>query len=190
MVGKVVAKLDALGLSENTLVLFTGDNGTHPRLTSMLGDREYPGGKGKTTDNGTHVALIARWPGVIEPGRICDDLVDFTDILPTLTDVADAELPDGIPFDGVSFAPQLRGEAGTPRDWIYCWYERNGKRDQASRHARDKQFKLYGDGRFYDVTVDPQEASPLRGTLTDAAAARREALQIVLDRMKVDTDRH
>lgn len=188
MVGKVVARLDELGLRDNTLVIFTGDNGTNQKITSRLGDREYPGGKGKTSDNGTHVALLASWPKVIRPGRTCDDLIDFTDVLPTLVEVGGATLPDGIPFDGASFAPQLRGESGTPREWIYCWYERDGKRNKVSRHARDKQYKLYADGRYFDVVADPLEEQTLGQTLAPEAADRRAKLQAVLDRMRVESD--
>jgi arylsulfatase A len=189
MVGKVVAKLEELGIRDNTLVIFTGDNGTNQKIASRMGDAVVPGGKGKTTDNGTHVALVASWPQVIEPGRESDDLIDFTDVLPTLTEVGEARLPAGIPFDGVSFAPQLRGETGTARDWIYCWYQRDGKRDKASRHARDRQYKLYATGEMYDVDADPQEKSPLDPQSGDSPVAeRRAALQAVLDRMKVDSD--
>lgn len=189
MVGKVVSKLEALGIRENTLVLFTGDNGTNQRITSRMGQVRVPGGKGKTTDNGTHVALLASWPAVIKPHRESDDLIDFTDVLPTLAEVGGVPLPANIPFDGVSFAPQLRGEPGAPRDWIYCWYQRDGKRDKASRHARDRRFKLYATGSMFDVIADPAEKSPLDPLADDPHATRRRAaLQGVLDRMKIDSD--
>ncbi|MFG0334392.1 MAG: sulfatase-like hydrolase/transferase [Maioricimonas sp. JB049] len=107
MVGKIFEKLDALGLRENTLVIFTGDNGTYTGIRSRMGNRKVKGGKGKTTDNGTHVPFIASWPGTIEPD-VADDLVDFTDILPTLADLAVAERPADIPFDGYSLVPVLK----------------------------------------------------------------------------------
>lgn len=169
MVGRIVDQLDELGIREQTLLLFTGDNGTFTGITSLMGDRRVQGGKGHTTDNGTHVPFIASWPGRVPAGEVCDQLVDFTDFLPTLADLAGADLPAGIPFDGHSIVPQLTGETGTPREWIYCWYERNGKRDQASEHVRDQRFKLYRDGRFYDVLADPAEANPLDASQLDAA---------------------
>ncbi|MCX6895482.1 MAG: sulfatase-like hydrolase/transferase, partial [Verrucomicrobia bacterium] len=83
-VGEVLKKLDDLGLRGNTLVFFSGDNGTARPITTVMRDgREIKGGKGNLTDTGSWVPLLASWPGVIKPGTTCDGLVDFTDILPT-----------------------------------------------------------------------------------------------------------
>ena len=101
-VGRVVAALDRLQLRNNTLVVFTTDNGTaahnlagvegdeliYEPVVSKMGDREIPGGKATLTDWGTRVPLIASWPGTIVPGQVSDDLVDMSDILPSLADVA------------------------------------------------------------------------------------------------------
>jgi arylsulfatase A len=168
--------LDDLGIRENTAVIFAGDNGTYTGVTSMLDDVAVRGGKGSTSDNGTHVAMIASWPGAGPAGKICGDLVDFSDLLPTLAELAGAELPADIALDGRSFAPQLRGEKGTPRDWIYCWYSRNGIRNKASQHVRDQQFKLYADGRMYDVVDDFYEKKPLNIDSLDAATREKHAL--------------
>ena len=88
MVGRVTAQLDASGLSEKTLVIFTGDNGTHPSLQSGFQGRLVKGDKGRPTDAGTHVPLIAQWKGHVPAGRVSQDLVDFTDFLPTLGEIA------------------------------------------------------------------------------------------------------
>ncbi|REJ82560.1 MAG: arylsulfatase [Planctomycetota bacterium] len=173
MVGKIVDTLEETGRRDDTLVIFLGDNGTAVGITSMMGDTAVPGGKGKTTDNGTHVPLIANWPSVVPAGTVNGDLIASTDFFPTLMEVAGIE--DATTPDGRSFAPQLRGEPGTPREWIYCWYERNGKRTKASQHIRNQQFKLYRDGRFYDVVADLEESNPLstEDLSDDAAAAHR-----------------
>ena len=107
---------------------------------------------------------------------MCGELVDLTDFLPTLADLADADLPADIPFDGRSIAPQLAGEAGTQREWIYCWYERNGKRNNASEHLRNQQYKLYRDGRFYDVVADTAEETALDMSQLDDDAERALAM--------------
>ncbi|MBW3596381.1 MAG: sulfatase-like hydrolase/transferase [Planctomycetes bacterium] len=181
MVGKIVARLEELDLRDDTLVLFTCDNGTAVGIESRMGEKVVPGGKGKTTDNGTHVPLIANWPGVV-PAGVSHDLVDFTDVLPTLAEISGAPLPAGVELDGRSFAPQLRGEPGRPRTWIFSWYERNGRRNQASRWARDQHFKLYDNGRFFDVVADPKEETPLDpASLSDAQRKVREEFQAVLD---------
>ncbi|MFW6169939.1 MAG: sulfatase-like hydrolase/transferase [Planctomycetota bacterium] len=167
MVGKLVAKLEELGLRENTLILFTGDNGTYTGITSRFNGRDWRGGKGHMMDNGTHVALVANMPGTIPTGRVNSDLIDFSDFFPTLAEFAGAELPADVRIDGGSFAPQLRGELGDPREHIYCWYFRNGKPveggddHRAGESARNHRYKLYRDGGFHDVTRDFYETDPL-----------------------------
>jgi arylsulfatase A len=187
IIGRIVARLDELGLRENTLLLFTGDNGTPRPITSKMKDgRSIRGGKGLTTDAGTHVALIANFKGTIYPGRLCSDLVDFSDFLPTLADAARASIPAGAKIDGRSFMPQLLGKKASPRDSIFCWYRRDpGK--TLFRFARDKRFKLYdkGDypraGKLYDVQADPLEQSPIEpGRHSDV----RKRLRAVLNSMK------
>ncbi|MFW6162275.1 MAG: sulfatase-like hydrolase/transferase [Planctomycetota bacterium] len=174
-VGQVVAALERLGLRERTLVLFTADNGTPRGITSKMGDVTIPGGKGKMTDAGCHVALIASWPGTTPAGRVCDDLIDFSDVLPTLADLAGARLPEGVTLDGRSFLPQLRGEKGSPRDWVYIQLNKK-------RAVRDRRWKLYADGRLFDVAADPFEKRPFKpGDGGAEAAAARERLQKALD---------
>jgi len=141
LVGKIVTKIDEMRLSENTLIIFTGDNGTDQPIVSMYRGEEYPGGKGRTTDNGTHVPLIVRWDKKIEANNECLDMVDFSDFLPTICDAAKIEIPSEIPVDGISFLPQLLGKNGKSRKWIYSWYSPEGK--ELKEFARNKDYKLY-----------------------------------------------
>lgn len=136
-VGQIVAKLEALGLRENTLILFTGDNGTDKPVVTKMDGREIVGGKGKMTDEGTRVPLIASWPGTIRKGLISDDLVDFADMMPTLCEVSGASLPAGYAGDGKSILPVLLGEAGREKPWVYIWY-----RGQVM--ARNQDYSLVG----------------------------------------------
>jgi arylsulfatase A len=147
-----------------------------------MGDRVVKGGKGSTSDAGTHVPFIVSWPGTVKPG-VSQALVDFSDVLPTLCEVAGAEVPDELPIDGRSFLPVLRGEKESVREWTYCWYARDGGK-AGSEFARDRRFKLYRDDRFYDVAADPLEETNLlaAGELSAEAVAARDALQKVLDR--------
>ena len=161
MVGKVVDKLDALGIRKNTVVIFTGDNGTYTGITSRVNGRDYQGGKGSTRDNGTHVAMIASWPGTTPAGVTSDALIDFSDILPTIAELGSARVPKNLQLRGHSFAPLLRGEAFQSREFIYCWYERNGVRGKESQHVRNRTYKLYGSGKLYDVVADSAESKPL-----------------------------
>jgi len=107
IVGRIVDALEELGLRENTIVMFTGDNGTGGN------------GKGQTTEMGCRVPMIVDGPGIVKPGGVRDELVDLSDIFPTLMEYADAKLPKDHIIDGQSFAWILRGEEGTAREWIY-----------------------------------------------------------------------
>jgi len=175
LVGKVVSKLDELGLRENTIILFTGDNGTCSHKAVV--DKEIVfGGKGSMRDSGTRVPLIANWEGTARPA-VVDDLVDITDFYATLADVAGAKPQP--PRDGVSFLPQLRGLRGTPRQWAFVLFDRNDcikwrqcvKRDvappvnlrQGAFWARTERWKLYGDGNLYDLRNDPRERKAIPG---------------------------
>ncbi len=164
IVGRIADKVDELGLGERTLIMFTGDNGTDKPVVSMCNGRKVAGQKGSLTDGGTRVPLIARWTGHMPGGRTCNDLVDFSDMLPTVMDVAGLPFPGELPLDGRSFAPQLAGKKGNPRDWIYCWYFRNGKPGKGGGEwARTQRYKLYKDGRLFDIANDVLEKNPLKG---------------------------
>lgn len=177
MVGKVLDGLESNKVLDNTLVLWTGDNGTYQSVTSRFRGRDVTGGKGTTQDNGTHVGFLASWPGVIPAGSKSDELVDFTDVFPTLLDAATVETPKSLNLDGVSLAPTFRGKS-REKTSIYCWYERDGKRVKASQHVRTARYKLYADGRFFDVHTDPGESTDLADTdLSEEASAILQVLK-------------
>ncbi|MHC4199723.1 MAG: sulfatase-like hydrolase/transferase [Planctomycetota bacterium] len=185
IVGKFVATLEKLGLREDTLILFTGDNGTDKPVVSMMGGRKVAGGKGAMTDARTRVPFIADWPGVIPKGTVSRDVVDFSDFLPTLCECAGVPVPEKLNVDGRSFLPQLKGEKGSPREWIYCWYSRQGNAAGAKEFARTRRWKLYRTGKFYDVENDVLEKKSLAaGSLDEDAKKARAMLQGALDRYK------
>lgn len=107
IVGKLVEGLERLGKRENTLILFIGDNGTG-------GD-----GKGRPTERGCRVPFIVNGPGIVQGIGESRELVDTSDVLPTVCEVAGIDLPENHVIDGVSFAPYLRGETKPLRDWVY-----------------------------------------------------------------------
>jgi arylsulfatase A len=184
LVGKLVAHLEKLGLRDNTLVLFLGDNGTGKGTRSVLNGQPFVGGKGETTDAGMHVPLIANWPGKAAAGKVCADLVDSTDLLPTVCEAAGVPIPAGWTVDGRSFLPQLRSEPGRPRDWYYCWYAPRGGVFKGE-FAATARYKLYRSGAFYDLDADLLEKHPLKvSDLTGGAAAAAKTLQAALDRYK------
>jgi arylsulfatase A len=186
-VGKLVAELDKLGLREKTLVLFTTDNGTAPPAyqpqhdpqltTGKIGGRRVNGRKGQLLEGGSRVPLIASWKGTLPPGGVRRDLIDFSDLLPTFAELAAATLPDGIKFDGQSFAPQLHGGKGNPREWIFVQLG-------AGWYARNDGWKLNEQGELFSMKDAPFVEAPLPADTTDPqAVAAKKRLQVVLDEL-------
>jgi len=181
-VGKITARLDALGLREKTLILFTADNGTDKPIESVMNGRVVAGGKKSMTDAGTRVPFIANWPGVVPEGQVSGDLIDFTDFLPTLCEAAGVPVPSTLKLDGTSFLMQLKGLRGKPREWIYCWFARNGG-PVGEEWARNQQYKLYRSGSFYNVKNDVLEENPLED-LSPEEQEIRAMLEDALDRFR------
>jgi arylsulfatase A-like enzyme len=186
LVGRINAKVDDLGLGERTLVLFTSDNGTDRKVTSRWRGRAVRGMKGEPVEFGTHVPLLARWPGTVPAGTVDSSLVDFTDVLPTLVDVAGAQIPDGLPLDGQSFLHRLRGEAGPEREWVFCHYAPRWGSWGDARYVHDTEWKLHGDGRVYNIRADPFEEMPLaEEDLPPEVQERIRSFRAVLESKKV-----
>jgi arylsulfatase A-like enzyme len=185
LVSRIVKALDDLGLRDDTMIVFTCDNGSPRSISSQMGKRTIAGGKGYTTDAGTHVPLIVNWPGQAPQDVVCDDLLDFTDFLPTLLQAAGIDPPASLAMDGRSFLPQALGQEGDPREWIFCHYDPRWGQWSLKRFVRDKRWKLYGGGSFFDLHADPLEERPLSVDQLDGEAAEAGfKLQGVLDRMK------
>ncbi len=183
IVGRIVRKVDELSLRENTLVLFTGDNGTNRSIKSKMSNGHViQGDKGNTTDAGTRVPLIANWPGTVPAGKVCGDLVDFSDFVPTFAELTGVSHPEGMILDGQSFLPQLQGKKGRPRKWIFCHYDPRWGGREMRRFVRDKRWKLYDNGDLFDVLADTLERNP--NPDGPEAASARKRLQAVLDSIK------
>ncbi|MCL4112932.1 UNVERIFIED_CONTAM: hypothetical protein GTU68_040487 [Idotea baltica] len=181
IVHQLDTKLKSLGLRENTILMFTGDNGTNVAITSKNSDgTKVRGAKGNTIDHGTHVPFVVSWPGTAPKGQVNSDLIGFSDFFATVVE-AGGQPDASADTDGQSFLPQLKGLAGTKRDFVFCHYEpRWGKWDGAKRFARDKTYKLYLDGRMYNVTEDVLEKNNLKPEDVTAEVARKK-LKAVLD---------
>lgn len=192
MVGRIVKTLEELNLRENTLVLFTGDNGTPPSFITRVVDGRYiseplkskvngkmvKGGKGKLTDSATNVPLIANWPGTAPAGTVCNDLIDFSDFMPTFAELSGARVPQDRVIDGRSFAAQVKGKKGEPRKWAYV-----GRGGRA--WIRTQRWKLYNDGRFFDMKNDPKEKSAIPSGEESAEASKaRKFLQEQLEQLR------
>ncbi|MFO0952924.1 MAG: sulfatase-like hydrolase/transferase [Isosphaeraceae bacterium] len=184
VVGRVVAALEELGLREKTLIVFSADNGTAPvgytaehdpaKSTGKIGGRYVNGRKGQLLEGGSRVPLIVSWKGTTAPGQTRDDLVDFSDLLPTFADVAGASLPKGVTFDGRSFAPGFRGEKGNPREWVFVQLGRGW-------YVRDDAWKLNERGELFAMKDSPFAEEPVAEDSTDPQAkAARQRLSAAL----------
>ena len=195
LVGRLVDKLDSLGIRERTLVFFTSDNGTHSQVTSMTLRGPVQGDKGGSLDAAMHVPLIASWPGTIAPGQVRDDLVDISDLFPTIFEAGRVQISN-VRFDGVSLYPTLTQATPSPRQWIFVDYYRSrtpgpdtvrGGFGTPFRLVHDGRYKLHADGRFFDVVTDPREEQPLVGNgLSPDARRAHEALTEVMMRMDAE----
>ncbi|HWB27877.1 MAG TPA: sulfatase-like hydrolase/transferase [Chitinophagaceae bacterium] len=169
-VGQIISKVEADGLASNTIIIFTSDNGTTAGVVSKFNNTTITGRKSVPVEAGTHVPMMIYWPGTITPGSVNDDLVDFTDFFPTLADAVHSINPKSYgTLDGRSFYPRLTGQAGKPRDWIFCHYDPYPTEvgDSLSRWIQNKVYKLYDatsarrPKKFFNLVKDPNEQHPL-----------------------------
>lgn len=185
-IGLVVDKVKSLGIDDNTVIFYIGDNGTPKNITSLFKNKSITGAKGTTVEYGIHVPLICKWPGKIAPGTINGSLIDFTDFLPTLAGVANISVPSYGVLDGTSFYPQLKGRTGTLRNYIFTYFNPLNcqSEDTLIRYAQDSAYKLYNTGAFYRFVKDVDEKKPLAdSTLTTKQKQIKQDLQSVLNSM-------
>ncbi len=174
--GRLVADLERLGLRENTLLLFTSDNGPQGNPLGTIRGAPLVGGKGEVTEGGVREPLIINCPARVPGGRVCRDLTDFTDIFPTVLELAGITPPPDLRLDGRSIAPQILGRPGQPREWVYAQV---GKK----YFIADQRYKLYGDGRFVDIGDSPVAEKPV-ATDDAAGAAAQQRLRTALTQLR------
>jgi len=189
VIGRLLDYLGEQGLSDDTMVIYVGDNGSPHDVCSMVHEHnEICGGKGKTNDRGTHVPLIVSMPGTVPAGAVQADMIESTDFLPTIFEAAGLDIPEGYVIDGRSFYPQLTGSKGNPRDWMFFHFEpmsRNrGLPTGPVRYARDLEWNLYETGELYDLSADIDEEVPIYETEdTPAQAEARARLKPIFEQM-------
>jgi len=186
-VGRLMAKLDELGLTENTIVIFSSDNGGVGGYKALgikggeiTSNAPLKGGKGMLYEGGVRVPLFVRWPGVVKPASRCDEPVITVDFYPTLLEMAGASGPAGQPLDGESIVPLLKGTGGLKRDaifWHFPAYLQGGGgtwRTTPAGAVRKGQWKLiefFEDGRLelYNIVRDIGEKDDLAGKMPEKA---------------------
>lgn len=175
-VGRVMAKLDELKLTENTLVIYSSDNGGVggyaaagvTKNKSITDNAPLRGGKGMLYEGGVRVPYIFSWKGVIQPGTVCHEPIISVDLFPSLLEVAAAPAPANQPIDGVSYVSLLRsgGKGTLPREaiyWHFPGYLGGGGQDSwrttpagAIRQGDYKLLEFFEDGRLelYNLKSD------------------------------------
>ena len=177
-VGRVRAKLQELGLAENTIIVFTSDNGG----TSELASAGLRGAKALAYEGGTRVATMIHWPGVTAPGSECDVPIIGNDFFPTLLEMSGCAPLPSQHVDGLSLVPLLKNsKASWPRDelyWHYPHYHRTTPYG-AIRKGNWKLIEFYEKGNLelYDLETDPAERSNLAGERRELAADLAKRLQ-------------
>ncbi len=165
-VGKIVQLLKDLGLEENTLIIFTSDNGPLTRIPDSYDffDSNGPlkGGKRDMYEGGIRVPFIAKWKNVIDEGSVTDKIITFWDVMPTLADMID--YPSDIETDGISFFPVLKGNENDKKDHAYLFWDYGHTREKYMQAVRFEKYK--GIANFvkekvtyelYDLENDPGE---------------------------------
>jgi arylsulfatase A len=178
-VGRVLATLDELKLSEKTIVVFTSDNGG---LLESTSNKPLRVGKGSAYEGGVRVPLLVRWPGVVRPGSASETPVISPDWYPTIAEAAAAKLDPQQIVDGASLLPLLRGTEGFARDaifWHYPHYHGGGAKPYGAVRRGDLRLvEFFEDGRveLYNLKDDIGETKDLAAAMPEKAQELRKLL--------------
>lgn len=158
-VGRVLARLDELGLADNTIVVYFSDNG--PNSWRFNGGMK--GRKGSTDEGGVRSTCFIRWPARLAKGRTVRQIAGAIDLLPTLTALADIPRVGDKPLDGRDLSPLLLGEgADWPERMIFSSWNRNVS-------VRTQQHRLDSQGQLYDMLADPGQTKPINNLQPEVA---------------------
>jgi len=160
LVGKLVTAIDEKGLKDNTMIVVTSDHG----------------GKDARADLGAHIPFVVRAPFLTKGGRVCKDLIDLSDLFPTVLSLAGIDVPGDLKLDGRTMIPSLRcsDDPFEKRNWIYSEVG-------DFRMVRDWHHLVDTEGNFHDVENDPLQEKKV-SPLDKQAPGRRKRLQMILDR--------
>ena len=201
--GRLVEELEKANLRESTIIFWTTDNGTSRGIVGDLNGHKVKGAKGQTNEPGVCQPMIVNCPGIVPQGTTTKALADLTDILPTFSELAGAEVPKDLEIDGKSFAKLILGKSDdSQRDWIMAMggqpgtIGENGRVrpvfDYRDRVIRDKVFKLYvGTDRtaqkLFNLLNDPFEKTNLiSSNQPDVTSAKERLMKVVNNFPKID----
>ena len=163
--GQILDHLKKLGLDENTIVVYTSDNGGVPRRNSTVlqttssSNLPLRGSKFEMWEGGSHTPCIIRWPGKIPGGRVSDELADVTDFLPTFAHLAGAKLPEDRAIDGLNLWPFLNGtQTNSPRQMHAYFGDLEARKTHALRVGPWKLiYRSKGEPSLYNLKTDLSE---------------------------------
>jgi len=175
-VGRILDTIRELGLAENTMVIFTSDNGGAGGCSS----KPLRGGKGSTWEGGMREPTLAWWPGTIPAKSVCDEVATTMDLLPTFASLGGGKVPGGRVIDGKVITPLLRDpkNARSPHK-AFFYYSRN-----TLRAVRSGEWKLHTNGRLYNLDKDIGERKNVAKQNPDVVARLRK----YLDECRADLD--
>ncbi len=165
-VGRILERLDELGLADETLVIYLSDNG--PNGWRWNGGMK--GRKGSLDEGGLRAPALFRWPSEIPAGLEIDRIAAAIDVAPTLSDLAGVRMPGEKPLDGVSLKPLLRGESAGWPDRVLLSFRRGSEVS-----VRDQRYRLDAEGRLFDIEVDPGQREDIAAREPAVADRLREA---------------
>ena len=160
IVGKIVNTLKKEGIADNTLIMFVGDNGTKNTLVSQTKNGSVRGAKGNTITHGNHVPMLAHWPDQIKTPKSYDGLINFNDFYATFSDILNVDND----CDGVSMMDIFDGENTIERAMATTYYDPMWSPNVTrfrNVFSQSNRYKLYKDGRFFDMKNDILETRPL-----------------------------
>lgn len=181
-VGELMAAVDEAGLADNTLIIFTSDNGPHAEGGADPAYFNSSGGlrgiKRDLYEGGIRVPLIARWPARIEPGRVSGHVSAFWDFMPTVSDILGTDLSHDT--DGLSYLPALTGKGEQPEhEYLYWEFHENGGRKAILRDDwKGVVYDVSGGGsmQLYNLAEDPSEKYDLAASYPDKAGMLKDLM--------------
>ena len=168
-IGRVLDRIDELGLQRETIVIFVSDNGAGGGGDSG----PLRGRKGQMFEGGVRVPFLMRWPGQIEPGSVSDEFLTALEVFPTLAAAAGAQVPVGVAIDGFDMLPVLKGQGPSRRDRMF--WERQG--DSGARLGEWKLVRSRRGGGLFDLSEDIGERSDLSERLPEVRARVERAYE-------------
>jgi arylsulfatase A len=173
-IARLMATLERLRLTEDTIVIFLTDNGPNgQRYTAGL-----RGAKGSVYEGGVRVPFFLRWPGKVRAGLKIDEIAGAIDVLPTVLDLCGVRRTAGPPLDGVSLKPLIDERPNPhPDRMLFTW---RGGREQGAMYpgaVRTKRFNLINGAELYDMEADPGEKNNIAGRHPEVASRLRSAYE-------------